>query len=107
MAEPLRSTAELILRDHLALDRTRLANERTLLAYVRTAFMLVAAGVTALKLFVDTPSVVMTSWAFIGLGAFVLIFGVWRFVAMRHLINGRVYRPEMHPPNSTLAREVP
>ena len=31
---------ELILRDHLALDRTRLANERTLLAYLRTALML-------------------------------------------------------------------
>ena len=28
---------ELILRDHLALERTKLANERTLFAYIRMA----------------------------------------------------------------------
>ena len=38
------SDENLILRDHLALDRTRLANERTLLAYIRTAFMLLVAA---------------------------------------------------------------
>jgi putative membrane protein len=79
--------SELILRDQLALDRTRLANERTLLAYVRTAFMLLVAGATALKLFVDTPGVILTAWLFIGLGAFVGLFGTWRFVAMRRRIN--------------------
>jgi len=80
---------ELILRDRLALDRTRLANERTLLAYIRTAFMLLVAGATALKLFVDTPAVVFTAWLFIGLGLFVALFGTWRFVVMRRAINRR------------------
>jgi putative membrane protein len=80
---------ELILRDQLALDRTRLANERTLLAYVRTAFMLLVVGATALKLFIDTPGVVITAWLFIGLGAFVGLWGAWRFVWMRRRINGR------------------
>ncbi len=36
----------LILRDELAIDRTRLANERTLLAYLRSAIALVIAGMT-------------------------------------------------------------
>jgi len=31
------SRSELILRDHLAIDRTRLANDRTLLAFVHSA----------------------------------------------------------------------
>jgi putative membrane protein len=35
---------ELILRDHLAVDRTVLANERTFLAYLRTGLALGAAG---------------------------------------------------------------
>jgi putative membrane protein len=61
MAPELPASNELILADHLALDRTRLANERTLLAYIRTAFMLVVAGVTALKLFVELAS--GDSWA--------------------------------------------
>jgi putative membrane protein len=42
---------QLILRDVLAIDRTRLANERTLLAWVRTAVMLLVSGMTLLKLF--------------------------------------------------------
>lgn len=39
---------ELILRDSLALDRTRLANQRTLLSFFRTGLTLV---VTALAIF--------------------------------------------------------
>ena len=42
---------QLILRDHLAIDRTRLANERTLLAWLRTALMMLVSGITLLKLF--------------------------------------------------------
>jgi putative membrane protein len=42
---------EPILRDHLALDRTKLANERTLLAYLRTALVLILSGITIIKLF--------------------------------------------------------
>lgn len=42
---------ELGLRDHLAMDRTAMANERTFLAYCRTAIMLVATAVTLFKLF--------------------------------------------------------
>ncbi len=33
-------------RDHLALDRTKLANQRTLLAYLRTSFFFVGMGLT-------------------------------------------------------------
>ncbi len=42
---------QLILRDQLAIDRTRLANERTLLAWLRTALMMLVSGITLLKLF--------------------------------------------------------
>ncbi|HEY3393756.1 MAG TPA: DUF202 domain-containing protein [Lacipirellulaceae bacterium] len=89
MADDLSSADELILRDHLALDRTRLANERTLLAYIRTAFMLIVAGATALKLFVETPAVVITAWLFIVMGVIVAVFGAWRFESVRRRINQR------------------
>jgi len=39
-------TANLILRDELAIDRTLLANERTLLSYLRSAVALIIAGVS-------------------------------------------------------------
>ena len=41
---------ELILRDHLALERTRLANERTLFAYIRTSLYLLTAGIGILQI---------------------------------------------------------
>ena len=83
---------EFILRDHLALDRTRLANERTLLAYLRTALMLLVAGATAVKFVGETPSVVISGWSFIALGLFVAVFGLWRFMAVRQAINRRTDR---------------
>lgn len=36
---------KLILRDHLALERTKLANERTLFSYIRTSLYLLTAGI--------------------------------------------------------------
>jgi putative membrane protein len=78
---------ELVLRDKLAIDRTRLANERTVLAYLRTAFMLIIAGATAIKLFGDSSTAVATGWALVALGVAVALFGGWRFVAMRRTIQ--------------------
>lgn len=42
---------KLTLRDFLAIDRTRLANQRTLLAYFRTALILLVTGISLAKLF--------------------------------------------------------
>jgi len=88
VAEPTESE-ELILRDHLALDRTRLANERTLLAYLRTALMLIVAGATAVKFVAESQGIVITGWLFVGLGIAVGLFGISRFVSMRVAINRR------------------
>ena len=45
-----KEAADLILRDRLALVRTKLANERTLFAYVRTLLYLLTAGVGILEI---------------------------------------------------------
>lgn len=83
-------TEDLILRDRLALDRTRMANERTLLAYLRTALMLLVAGATAVKLVEANRSIVVTGWILLGLGTLVGVIGIWRFLAMRRAINRHV-----------------
>lgn len=41
---------EIILRDYLALERTKLANERTLLSYIRTSLYLLLGGIAFLQL---------------------------------------------------------
>ena len=85
-----RSPEELILRDRLAIQRTHLANERTLLAYVRTSFMLIIAGATAIKALPDDRVAVASGWALAAIGAVIGLFGVRRFLAMR----GRIQQDE-------------
>ena len=63
---------ELILRDHLAIDRTVLSNESTFLAYIRTSLAVIAAGGTLIHFF---------SEFYIKLfGAFLIVCGVFIFV---------------------------
>jgi len=87
MAYERMSAEELILRDRLALDRTHLANERTLLAYVRTAFMLIIAGATAIKAFGDDRIIVASGWALLACGLVLGAFGSWRFKIVRQRIR--------------------
>lgn len=77
---------EMILRDHLAYDRTVLANERTLLSYLRTSIALFAAGGTLVKIFYDEPSMVRLGSVLLVFGLFVLIVGSIRFVQVKKRI---------------------
>lgn len=47
---PFTNRDKLILRDHLALERTRLANERTFMAYIRSSLYLIIGGLALLEL---------------------------------------------------------
>jgi putative membrane protein len=40
--------SELIVRDYLAIERTRLANERTFLSYFRTFVVMLSSGIAVL-----------------------------------------------------------
>ena len=46
---PFHNREPLILRDHLALERTRLSNERTLLSYVRSSLYLLVGGIAMIQ----------------------------------------------------------
>lgn len=48
--ENFKNQDELILRDHLALLRTKMANERTLFSYIRTSLYLLTAGIGILEI---------------------------------------------------------
>lgn len=68
---------DLILRDHLALDRTYLANERSLLAYIRTGIAIFLAGVSLLKLFSEFLSHLF-GWILIIISVIVVGIGILR-----------------------------
>lgn len=67
----------LILRDHLAVDRTKLAVERAFLAYIRTGLSFLVAGVSGYNLF---QSVWIRSFGlmFLVLGIVIVFWGGYR-----------------------------
>jgi putative membrane protein len=85
---PLYSNGKLILRDVLAVDRTRLANERTLLAWLRTALMELVSGITLIKLFEGMLVAEVAGFVLLPLGMITAVYGVRRFFHVRSLIEG-------------------
>jgi putative membrane protein len=69
---------DLVLREHLAIERTKLANENTLLAYVRTGLYFVVAGSTLGEL-VNTSFWRIAGTPLILIGAVIVIAGVVRY----------------------------
>ena len=77
---------DLILRDHLAIDRTVLANERTFLAYIRTALAFLVVGGTLIKFFSDI-TVNVTGWVFMAGGILTFGIGTYKYLEMRSKIR--------------------
>lgn len=72
---------ELILRDHLAIDRTVLSNESTFLAYIRTSLAVIAAGGTLIHFFSENYIDLLGVLLVIS-GIFILLWGYIRFKRM-------------------------
>jgi putative membrane protein len=81
----------MILRDYLAIDRTRLSNQNTFLAYVRTALTLFVAGVTFIRFF-DQLIFEIIGWIFVPLGIATFLVGAFRYNRIRTVLAriGRV-----------------
>ena len=76
------------MRDKLALERTRPANERTFLAYVRTALSLIAGAAVLFEFFSTSPSYMAVAWFLAVLGVIVFIIGIYRFRTVRTELQG-------------------
>jgi putative membrane protein len=82
---------QIILRDHLAMERTKLANERTLLSYIRTSLYLVLGGIAFLGM-KNLEELRNLGYFSLVLSAILLIVGLVRFYQLkRHLKT--MYKP--------------
>ena len=70
---------DLVLREFLAIERTKLANERTLLTYIRTGLYFLVAGST-LGYVIDSPFWNTMGWPLIGVGVLIAGLGGVRFI---------------------------
>lgn len=81
-ADEYENNEKIILRDHLALERTKLANERTLFSYIRTALYLLTVGLGIFEIEVISH-LTTVAWICIITGALLLIIGIVRFLRMK------------------------
>lgn len=78
--------SKLILRDWLALERTKLANERTFLAYFRSSIAFFVTGISLLKIsyFADLKSL---SIVFLVSSPIILGIGIYRLLSVKKWIE--------------------
>lgn len=81
---------ELSLRDHLALDRTHLANVRTLLAFTRTGIYFIFTGAGIFYLF-KNPALFLLGWLAVIVGLAVIVLGIVNYLRTKQRV-GRLYR---------------
>lgn len=81
------SNGDSMLRDALALERTRLANERTLLAYIRTALALLASAAALFQFFPNHPIFLIAAWILGLSGAVTLVIGARRFYVVKNRLG--------------------
>lgn len=84
--EQFQKEKELILRDYLALERTKLANERTLFSYIRTSLYLLTAGIGILQI-ESISRLDWLGWICILSGIFLFFLGVVRYRRMSSLLK--------------------
>lgn len=96
---------EIILRDYLALERTKLANERTLFAYIRTSLYLILAGITMIQLR-ELGSLQWIGIVSLIISLLILFFGLWRYVKLNHQLKS-YYSNYNLPPESKKENNTP
>jgi|SRR5687768_9949738 len=77
---------DLVLREYLAIERTKLANERTLLTYIRTGLYFLVAGSTLGHL-IDTAFWNRMGVPVIVVGAIIMALGFIRFLQVGRKIE--------------------
>lgn len=77
---------EIILRDFLAIDRTRLANQRTLLSFLRTGLYLLVTDLAVQKVEM-LEGLSYLGGIFVALSAATVVIGVVNYLAMRKKIE--------------------
>ena len=80
----------MILRDHLAYERTIIANERTLLAYLRSFIMLLGSGLTFIKI-IDDPLFQFAGFFLIPISFGMLGLGFFKYFRLRAILK-KIYQ---------------
>ena len=85
---------EIILRDYLAIERTRLANERTLLSYIRSSLYLILGGISFLQ-FEGCSNIKYLGILSLVLSVIFLFIGIYRFMLLKKSLKNLYYQMDV------------
>ncbi|HKL02295.1 MAG TPA: DUF202 domain-containing protein [Cryomorphaceae bacterium] len=77
---------DIILRDYLAMERTKLANERTLLSYIRSSLYLLVGGIALIQL-EGFERVQYLGYVSLCLTVVFLLVGLYRFIKLNRILR--------------------
>jgi len=77
---------KIILRDYLALERTRLANERTLFSYIRTSLYLLLGGIALFQI-TGFERIKWLGYVSLALSVIILIIGIFKFNQLKYKLK--------------------
>lgn len=83
---------ESLIREHLALERTKLANERTFLSYTQASLYFLLGGLALLQLkeYADLRYIGYLALIFSGM---FLAIGIWRYLSLKQKMK-KLLRPD-------------
>lgn len=84
---------QIILRDYLAIERTRLANERTLLSYIRSSLYLLLGGIAFFQLEIF-PNFKYLAFVSLFFSALFFVIGIYRFTLLKKSLKKLYYMSE-------------
>jgi len=85
--------SDLILRDLLAMERTKLANERTFLAYFRTSIFFLGTGISIIHINFFAE-ITYLGWLFVCMSPIIFGIGFFRLLRVRKVIGKLIYKVE-------------
>lgn len=77
---------KIILRDYLALERTKLANERTFMAYLRTSLYMVLGGIAFIQM-EDFKEIPWAGYTALGISLVLILVGLYRYLQIRYRLK--------------------
>jgi len=96
-----RKIDENLIREHLALERTKLANERTLLSYTQASLYFLLGGLTLLQL-QQYEELRYIGYLAVVFSVLFITVGIWRFIVLKNkmvnLLRGEVKTDEEASP---------
>ncbi len=90
---------EIILRDFLAIERTRLANERTLLSYIRSSLYLLLGSIAFFQL-KDFPNFKYLAIASLVFSVIFFVIGIYRFTLLKKSLKRLYYMSDNKKTNN-------